>query len=91
MNPTDFATSESARLEQFLEMAQRSQWAMLAFAIAALLLLGLIVYSFYARLCEIAVELKKLRIAFEMSEDAKSRLPLSTASKDDEKLTRPPK
>ena len=69
MNPNDIIAQQQAMLNQAMQHAQQVQWMYLAIS-AAMFIFGMfVVYLFYARLRDIADELRKFRIAFEMADD----------------------
>jgi hypothetical protein len=77
MNPNDLYAQQQALLNQAMQHAQQVQWACLAIS-AAMFIFGMfVVYLFYARLRDIADELRKLRIAYEMAEDRKAHAAMS--------------
>lgn len=73
MNPNDVMEQQQAIMNQMIRNAQHVQWEILAFSAAGLVITILVLYMFYARLRDIADELRKLRIAYEMIEDRKAR------------------
>jgi hypothetical protein len=73
MNPNDILAQQQAYLNQAVERSQHMMWGVIAIYLA-LFIIGLVVlFLFYARLRDIADELRKLRVAFELSEDRKAR------------------
>jgi hypothetical protein len=69
MNPNDIYAQQQVIMNQ----AQHVFWAFLVIY-GAMFVFGVwVVYMFYARLRDIADELRKLRIAFEFAEDRKAR------------------
>ena len=73
MNPNDILAQQQALLNQVMQNAQHWTVAMIIFQIAFLLIGAWVVYMFYARLRDIADELRKFRIAYELAEDQKAR------------------
>jgi predicted membrane-bound mannosyltransferase len=73
MNPNDIYAQQQAYMNQVMQNAQHTQWALLALWAASMLISFGVIYLFYARLRDIADELRKLRIAFEFAEDRKAR------------------
>jgi len=71
MNPNDLLAQQQALLNQAMQNAQRWQFAGLAIGLAMLILGAWVLYMFYARLRDIADELRKFRIAYEMAEERK--------------------
>ncbi|MHB8523837.1 MAG: hypothetical protein ACYDH9_24200 [Limisphaerales bacterium] len=67
MNYNDLLAQQQALLNQTMRNAQIWQAAGILISVALFLLAAWVVYMFYARLRDIAVELKKFRIAFEMA------------------------
>jgi phosphate/sulfate permease len=72
MNPNDIMAQQQAYMNQLMQNAHQTQWALIAVWIASMLVSFIVIYLFYARLRDIVEEVKKLRIAFEMSEDRKA-------------------
>ena len=69
MNPNDIYAQQQALLNQVMQHAQHVLWAFLVIY-AAMFIFGMfVIYMFYARLRDIADELRKFRIAYEMAED----------------------
>jgi hypothetical protein len=77
MNPNGLIAQQQAIFNQAMQTQQNWVWGMIAVQIAFLLIGAGVVYMFYARLRDIADELRKFRIAYEMAEDRKLRLPQS--------------
>ena len=76
MNPNDILAQQQAYLNQMNQALQHSQqqmWAIGAIGLALFIIHVWVIYMFYARLRDIAEELMRLRIAFEMAEDRKAR------------------
>jgi hypothetical protein len=67
MNPNDLLAQQQAFLNQALNQQHQIYWVMIVFWFAGLVVTGWVLYMFYARLRDIASELKKLRIAYESS------------------------
>ncbi len=65
MNLNDLPAQEQA----LLQYVQTLQFASLAISLASLIILGWVVYMFYARLRDIADELRKFRIAYEFAHE----------------------
>ncbi len=68
MNPNDLIAQQQALLQN----AQNWQFAYLAFLLASFIVGGWVLYMFYARLRDIADELRKFRIAYEFAQGRKS-------------------
>jgi hypothetical protein len=73
MNPNDILAQQQAIVSQYLQTYQNWFWGMIAIQLAFLLIGALVIYMFYARLRDIADELRKFRIAYEFAEDQKAR------------------
>lgn len=73
MNPNDILAQQQAILNQAMQNAQHWTVAMILFEIAFMLIGAWVIYMFYARLRDIADELRKFRIAYELAEDQKAR------------------
>lgn len=67
MNPNDILAQQQALLNQFLHNSQQVLWGALAIQLAAFIIAALVIYMFYARLRDIADELRKFRIAYEFA------------------------
>jgi len=73
MNPNDIIAQQQAMLNQAMQNVQHTQLGMLAFSLAIFLIGGLVTYLFYARLRDIADELRKFRIAYEFAHPPENR------------------
>ncbi len=73
MNPNDMVAQQQAYANQLMQQAHQNYLALLVIQLAALLVGAWVLYMFYARLRDIADELRKFRIAYEMAEDNKAR------------------
>ncbi|MGD0206968.1 MAG: hypothetical protein ABSC89_05105 [Verrucomicrobiota bacterium] len=75
MNPNDIIAQQQAFHDQLLKMAQHDYWSVawpyVVIGSIQLVALGVIALFCYVRLRDIADELRKFRIAFEMAEDRK--------------------
>jgi hypothetical protein len=71
MNPNDYVAQQQAILNQAMQTQQHWVWGMIAIELAFLLIGAWVIYMFYARLRDLADELMKFRIAYEMSEGRK--------------------
>jgi len=78
MNPNDYLAQQQALLQN----AQIMQWIYVALSLAFFLGGLYVTYLFYAALREIAQELRRFRVAFEMAEDAKTRASAHRAPED---------
>jgi hypothetical protein len=67
MNSNDLLAQQQALINQALNQAHQIYWVMIIFWVAGLVVTGWVLYMFYARLRDLANELKKLRIAYESS------------------------
>ena len=65
MNPNDIIAQQQALLQN----AQNLQFAGLAISLAVFIVGGWVLYMFYARLRDIADELRKFRIAYEFTQE----------------------
>jgi hypothetical protein len=74
MNPNDPMAQQQALLNQILHNTQQWQLAYLAISLAGFIILGWVVYMFYARLRDIADELRKIRVTYEMEQDRTIRV-----------------
>jgi hypothetical protein len=84
MNPNDLIAQQQALLNQAMQNAQHWTVAIITFQIAFLLIGAWVTFMFYARLRDIADELRKFRIAFEMAEDRKARIATPKSPRADE-------
>lgn len=73
MNPNDYPAQQQALLNQVMQNAQHWTVAIITFQIAFLLIGAWVTYMFYARLRDIADELRKFRLAYEMTQDRKTQ------------------
>jgi len=73
MNPNDLLAQQQAYLNQVMQQNQHWQWGILAIWATGVLVSFGVLYLFYARLRDIADELRKMRILFELAEDRKAR------------------
>ncbi len=69
MNPNDLFTQQQAYINQAIQNAQQWQIVYLVISLAMFIFSMFVIYMFYARLRDIADELRKFRIAYEMAED----------------------
>ncbi len=76
MNPNDIIAQQQALFQN----AQNLQLACLAFCLALCIVGSWVLYMFYARLRDIADELRKFRIAYEFTQDRKPSNPSSESS-----------
>ncbi len=72
MNPNDILAQQQAIANQYLQTYQNWFWGMIAIQIVFMLIGAWVIYMFYARLRDIADELRKFRIAYEMADDRKA-------------------
>jgi hypothetical protein len=73
MNPNDLVAQQQALLNQALQNTHQLVWVYGVLFLALAIIHFTIVYLFYARLRDIADELRKLRIVYEMAQDRKAR------------------
>ena len=73
MNPNDIVAQQQAYANQLMQQAHQNYLFILVIQLAALFMGAWVLYMFYARLRDIADELRKFRIAYEMAEDSKAR------------------
>lgn len=69
MNPNELLAQEQALLNQAMHNSQQLMWGVLTIQVALLILTGWVVYMFYARLRDIADELRKMRVTYEMAQE----------------------
>ena len=67
MDLNNVVAQQQALLNQFIQNAQHTQYGLLALGLAWIIIGGLVLYAFYARLRGIEQELMKFRIAYEFS------------------------
>ena len=70
MNPNDLLAQQQAILNQAMNQQHHFFWGMALFYLVSLAVTGWVLYMFYARLRDIANELKRLRMAYESSHSA---------------------
>lgn len=80
MNPNDIYAQQQALLNQAMQNAHQNYLVLLAIQLAALLIGAWVLYMFYARLRDIADELRMLRIAYEMANPPAPKSRSSSAS-----------
>lgn len=90
MNPNDILAQQQAYLNQVMQHTQQVQGLYLLVGVVALVLHFGIIYLFYARLRDIAQEMMKLRIAFEMAEGRKPQPPGPTPNPADRSFDQNP-
>jgi len=73
MNPNDIYAQQQAMLNQFAQNYQHMMWGVVVIQFVFLVIGAWVTYMFYARLRDIADELRKFRVAYEMAEDDKAR------------------
>ena len=71
MNPNDILAQQQALYNQVMQNSQHQLMVYQVISLALLLIGAWVIYMFYARLRDIADELMKFRIAYEMSEGRK--------------------
>jgi hypothetical protein len=67
MNPNDILSQQQATLNQMAQHSQHELWGVMAIQLALFVLVVWVIHMFYARLRDIADELRKLRISYESS------------------------
>jgi hypothetical protein len=72
MNPNEIIAQQQAMLNQLVQHSQQMMWFYLVFGLAGPIISGWVIYMFYARLRDIADELRQFRIAYEMAQDRKA-------------------
>ena len=83
MNPNDIIAQQQAMLNQIAQNAHREEWIYLVLLLGAAIIHFTIVYLFYARLRDIADELRMFRIAFEMANDPRTQSAAPTSSRNE--------
>lgn len=73
MNPNEILAQQQAILNQAAQNAHQLMWVYLVLFLVLATIQFTVIYLFYARLRDIADELRKFRIAYEMAEDSKAR------------------
>ena len=73
MNYNDVLAQQQAFLNQLAQNTQHTALAVMAIYLAGFLFTCFVIYLFYARLRDIANELRKFRIAFEFANTPPSR------------------
>jgi len=73
MNPNELLAQQQALLNQAMQNAQQQtqqqMWAIWAIALALFIIQAWVIYMFYARLRDIANELLKIRVTYEMEQE----------------------
>jgi len=69
MNPDDLMAQQQASLNQILHTTQQWQLAYVVIGLGAFIIHCWVVYMFYARLSDIADELRKIRVTYEMEQE----------------------
>ena len=64
MNPNDLLAQQQAILNQALNQQHQMAWLMIVMYFAGLAVTAWVLYMFYARLRDIADELRKLRVSY---------------------------
>ncbi len=75
MNPND-----QALINQMLHNLQQWTWGFLAIQVVMVIAGGWVIYMFYARLRDIADELRKIRVRYEMEQDQAARARTQTTA-----------
>jgi hypothetical protein len=74
MNQNDILAQQQALLNQIAERSQHVMWGVLAIQLAFFVLSAWVVYMFYARLRDIADELRNFRISYDFFHSAESKV-----------------
>ena len=69
MNPNEILAQQQALLNQYVQHSQQVVLGVLAIQIVLLIFGAWVIYMFYARLRDIADELRKIRVTYEMEQD----------------------
>jgi hypothetical protein len=69
MNPNEILNQLQAQQQAALQNAQHIQLAVLLIWLAGLIVTAWVLFMFYARLRDIADELRKIRVTYEMEQD----------------------
>jgi hypothetical protein len=80
MNPDDLAAQQQAYLNQVMQSAQQWQIVYLVIAFATAVIGPWVIYMFYARLRDIADELRNIRVTYEMEQDRAARVAAKSSS-----------
>jgi len=80
MNSNDLMAQQQALLNQMLHNTQQWQMAYVAIGLAVFIIYCWVVYLFYARLSDIANELRKIRVTYEMEQDRTARVAARSSS-----------
>ena len=67
MNQNDILAQQQAILNQALHNSQQTMWGIIVVQGALLILTAWVIYMFYARLRDIADELRKFRISYDLA------------------------
>lgn len=74
MDPNDLMAQQQAYLNQMLHTTQQWQLAYVAIGLGAFIIHCWVVYMFYARLSDIADELRRIRVTYEMEQERTVRV-----------------
>jgi hypothetical protein len=80
MNPNDLLTQQQAYINQAIQNAQQWQIVYLVISLSMFIFGMFVIYMFYARLRDIADELRMLRIAYEMANPPATKSKSSSTS-----------
>ena len=69
MNPNEILAQQQPLLNQYVQHSQQVVLGVLAIQIVLLIFGAWVIYMFYARLRDIADELRKIRVTYEMEQD----------------------
>jgi hypothetical protein len=91
MNPNDVLAQQQALLNQAMQNYQHVQYGMSALSLGSFIVAAFVTYLFYARLRDIADEVRKLRIAYEYCHPHESRSQSPHGPPGDSAWPEPPK
>lgn len=69
MNPNEILSQWQAQQQSTVQFIQHFQIAIICVTVIAAMVHGWVIYMFYARLRDIADELRKMRVTYEMSQE----------------------
>jgi hypothetical protein len=75
MSPNDTLAQQQVILNQAMQNYQHMMGGLAALSLATIIIGALVTYAFYARLRDIADEIRKFRIAYEFAHTPESRPP----------------
>lgn len=80
MNPNDLLAQQQELLNRVMNQQHHFHLVMIAVWVAGLLATAWVLYMFYARLRDIATELRKIRVTYEMEREREARRSVRAAS-----------